>query len=61
MVSIYESGTLLFRLPREHPAEGLAVKVKFRYEWEIDPDGSINGQEPKHYAFARRTIGSNLM
>jgi hypothetical protein len=43
--------SLLFSLPREHLAEGLAIKVEFRYEWEIDPDGFINGLEPKHYAF----------
>ncbi len=43
--------SLLFSLPREHLAEGLAIKVGFRYEWEIDPNGYINGQEPKHYAY----------
>jgi hypothetical protein len=47
-----ESGkSVSFSLPREHLAEGLAIKVRFRYEWETDPDGFTNQLEPKHYAY----------
>jgi len=49
---ILESGkSVLFSVPREHLANGLAIKVQFRYEWEIDPDGSENLLEPKHYTY----------
>lgn len=47
-----ESGrSVSFSVPREHLADGLAVKVPFRYEWEEDPDGFANPLEPKHYAY----------
>jgi len=49
---LLEAGkSILFSVPREHLAEGLAIKVQFRYEWEIDPDGTDNFLEPKHYAY----------
>ena len=41
----------LFSVPREHLAVGLAIKVRFRYIWENDPDGSDNNLEPKHYTY----------
>jgi len=43
--------SLLFSVPREHLAEGLAIKIQYTYEWEFDPDGSDNLDEPKHYVF----------
>jgi hypothetical protein len=43
--------SILFSVPQEHLADGLAVKVQFRYEWEIDPDGADNLLEPKHYTY----------
>ncbi|MEJ7623779.1 MAG: hypothetical protein WKF34_07280 [Pyrinomonadaceae bacterium] len=47
-----ESGkSVLFSVPREHLAKGLAIKVQFRYEWEDDPDGFANPLEPTHYAY----------
>ena len=43
--------SVLFSVPREHLAEGLAIKVQFRYEWETDPDGFTSQLEPKHFAY----------
>ncbi|RMG01936.1 MAG: hypothetical protein D6735_11040 [Acidobacteria bacterium] len=43
--------SVLFSVPREHLAEGLAIKVNFLYEWDIDSDGSISDLEPKHYVY----------
>lgn len=47
-----ESGkSVVFSIPREHLSDGLAIKVQFRYEWEIDDDGFINDEEPRHFAY----------
>lgn len=43
--------SVLFSVPREHLANGLSIKVPFRYEWEDDPDGFANPLEPRHYAY----------
>lgn len=48
---IPSGGSVLFSVPYEHLAEGLAIKIQFRYEWETDPDGFSNPLEPKHYAY----------
>lgn len=49
---LLDSGkSILFSIPREHLAEGLAIKVQFRYEWENDSDGSDNLLEPKHFTY----------
>ena len=50
-VFIEPGKSILFSVPREHLAEGLAIKVQFRYEWESDPDGFASELEPKHYAY----------
>jgi hypothetical protein len=42
--------SLLFSVPREHLADGLAIKVAFRYKWE-DNTNVLNGQEPIHHAY----------
>jgi hypothetical protein len=42
--------SMLFNVPREHLAEGLRIKIKYRYQWEFDyPDGTTNVDEPEHY------------
>lgn len=51
LVFIESGKSVLFSVPREHLAEGLAIKIQFRYEWETDPDGFTNELEPKHYAY----------
>jgi hypothetical protein len=43
--------SVLFSVPSEHLAEGLAIKVRYRYGWEVDPDGSDNELEPKHFVY----------
>lgn len=43
--------SVLFSVPLEHLAYGLAIKIEFRYEWELDPNGSDDLSEPKHYAY----------
>jgi hypothetical protein len=40
--------SILFSVPREHLAEGLAVRIPFRYKWRINPDGSDHLLEAKH-------------
>ena len=49
--SLRSGKSVTFSVPREHLAEGLAIKIQFRYEWEFDRDGSDNLLEPKHYAY----------
>lgn len=51
LVFIGSGKSVLFSVPREHLAEGLAIKVQFRYEWETDPDGFTSQLEPKHFAY----------
>ena len=43
--------SVVFSVPREHLAAGLAVRIPFRYKWETDSDGSDNLNEPKHFAY----------
>lgn len=43
--------SVLFSVAREHLAEGLAIKVEFRYEWEMEPDGFMSELEAKHFAY----------
>jgi len=44
--------SFVFSLPREHLADGLAIKVRFRYEWESDTNTVAGGgREPLHYAY----------
>lgn len=43
--------SIVFSIPREHLAKGLAIKLSFRYEWERDPDGSFDIQEPTHWVY----------
>lgn len=52
-IGLIKSGkSLVFSLPREHMAEGLAIKVRFRYEWESDTNIIAGGgREPLHYAY----------
>jgi hypothetical protein len=50
-VFIRPGESVLFSIPGEHLANGLAIKVLFRYEWESDPSGYSNPLEPKHYAY----------
>ncbi|MDQ3649591.1 MAG: hypothetical protein M3458_04780 [Acidobacteriota bacterium] len=42
--------SLIFSVPREHLADGLAIKVAFRYEWE-DNTNVLSGREPIHHAY----------
>jgi hypothetical protein len=51
LVYIEAGKFVLFSVPREHLADGLAIKVPFLYEWEVDPDGFVNPLEPIHYAY----------
>jgi hypothetical protein len=47
-----ESGDVLnFSVPQEHLAEGLAIKIRFKYYWELDPNGSFNPREAYHYVY----------
>ncbi|HVE57880.1 MAG TPA: hypothetical protein VNB22_13695 [Pyrinomonadaceae bacterium] len=41
----------LFSVPREHLADGLAIKIQYHYAWEFDPDGTSNLDEPEHFVF----------
>lgn len=51
LVFIESGKSVLFSVPREQLAKGLAIKVQFRYEWETDSDGFISELEPKHFAY----------
>jgi hypothetical protein len=50
-ILIKSGKTLLFSIPREHLANGLAIKIQFRYQWENDEDGSDDLLEPKHFVY----------
>jgi hypothetical protein len=43
---IRPGGYLSFSVPREHLAEGLAIKVPFEYEWE-----PIGGGYTQHFVY----------
>jgi hypothetical protein len=50
-VFIESNKSVLFSVPREHLSEGLAIKVQYHYEWEIEPDGFMSESEAKHFAY----------
>jgi hypothetical protein len=44
--------SLVFSVPREHLADGLAIRLRFRYEWESDTNTIAGGgREPFHFAY----------
>lgn len=52
IVPIGPGKSILFSVPREHLAEGLAIRVRFIYEWEFDADVYNDGWYVlKHYAY----------
>lgn len=42
--------SVVFSIPREHLAEGLALRLSFSYEWE-DQDDVFAGREVKHQVY----------
>jgi hypothetical protein len=42
--------SILFSLPQEHLAVGLAIHISFSYEWE-DQDDVFAGREPSHHVY----------
>ena len=45
--SIPSGSSIVFSLPREHLATGLAIYVNYNFEWEVER-GRIRSGEPKH-------------
>jgi hypothetical protein len=44
--------SVLFSVPREHLPEGVALKIAFNYEWELEDDlGAVRVGEPEHFVF----------
>lgn len=44
--------SVLFSLPREHLPEGVALRINFNYEWEIEGKmESVRIGEPEHYVY----------
>lgn len=44
--------SIVFSVPREHLSKGLAVFVRFNYEWEYG-DRTLRSNEPEHRVFFR--------
>lgn len=49
VIQLASGQSLLFSLPREHLAKGLAIQVAYNYEWELTKDRAFIRQgEPRH-------------
>ena len=43
--------SILFSIPREHLADGLAIRIRYVYQWELDADGVDDKAEPEHFSY----------
>lgn len=48
VIKLKARDSLVFSLPQEHLAKGLAVRVRYNYEWELRKDDSLSANEPYH-------------
>lgn len=49
-VQLSPGKSVVFSVPREHLAKGLAIRISFNYEWE-DQDDVFAGHAPRHYVY----------
>ncbi len=48
IIKLKAGSSILFSLPQEHLAEGLAIRLRYNYEWEMREEGSSPASEPAH-------------
>ena len=48
VIKLKAGDSLVFSLPQEHLGKGLAVRVRYNYEWELRMDDSLPANEPYH-------------
>jgi hypothetical protein len=48
VIKLKAGDSILFSLPEEHLGKGLALKVRYNYEWELRKDDSLSANEPSH-------------
>lgn len=50
MVRLPPGNSIVFSVPREHLAKGLALRISFNYEWQNEDD-VFAGREPKSHVY----------
>ena len=48
IIMLKAGNSLVFSLPQEHLEKGLAIRVRYNYEWELRKNGSFPSNEPYH-------------
>ena len=48
VIKVKSGNSLLFSLPQEHLEKGLAIRVRYNYDWELRKNNSLPANEPSH-------------
>lgn len=48
VIKLKAGDSIVFSLPQEHLGKGLALRVRYMYEWELRKDDSLSANEPYH-------------
>jgi len=48
VIKLKAGGSIVFSLPQEHLEKGLALRVRYNYEWELRKDDSFSANLPYH-------------
>lgn len=48
IIKLKGGNSLVFSLPQEHLEKGLAIRVRYNYEWELHENDSLSSNEPCH-------------
>jgi hypothetical protein len=60
VIKLKAGDSLVFSLPQEHLKKGLAVRVRYNYEWELPKDDSLSANPPYHsVTFASSNLPMN--
>jgi hypothetical protein len=46
VIKVKSGNSLLFSLPQEHLAKGLAIRVRYNFDWDLRKSSSLTGNEP---------------
>jgi hypothetical protein len=48
VIKLKAGNSIVFSLPQEHLEKGLAIRVRYSYEWELGKNDSLSSNEPYH-------------